>query len=133
MSQHGFFSCHKQVDYFSQAKQNTLPSELEIAEKHQEVANSNFHMSDPFGQFKAHAKVTLSYLSQAERGVKSEWISVEERLPRVDETVLGFTSNNKIRIVWIDKGSKEFDNMDLMEDIDERYTHWMPLPNPPKK
>lgn len=55
------------------------------------------------------------------------WISVDERLPEDDHTVL----------VWSHRNSKEYFNVYdhgkwvIMETED--ITHWMPLPEPPKE
>ena len=72
-----------------------------------------------------------------------EWISVEDRLPEDDELVLVF---------WLNEDGHYFD-MDYIEEKmwgdwfnraehlniaggncseDAPYTHWMPLPEPPK-
>ena len=75
----------------------------------------------------------------------SEWISVKDRLPELDQKVLvvSATYPNKINgavrrfedIGWYweqhhsgdlnDDGNYEFDD-------DYTYTHWMPLPEPPE-
>lgn len=74
-------------------------------------------------------------------GMKMEWISVENRLPKEGDTVLcynsmictGFYQNEYCPF----EESKKGWNLDLSEDeldICEDYevTHWMPLPNPPE-
>jgi hypothetical protein len=63
----------------------------------------------------------------------SEWISVDDRLPKAGEWAL-----------WLD-GEKTMGNYDLFHHVDKidsrkealvnyihNYTHWMPLPAPPK-
>lgn len=61
---------------------------------------------------------------------QSEWISVEERLPPVNSTVLIYTSLHTIAIwhyieagIWVTGQGYEVTIGD---------THWMPLPEPPK-
>ena len=60
---------------------------------------------------------------------QSEWISVEERLPERTGKYLVFTYNRRLYIGdFIDHycdGNPQFD--------DYKVTHWMPLPEPPKK
>lgn len=60
---------------------------------------------------------------------QSEWISVEERLPERTGKYLVFTYNGRLYIGdFIDHycdGNPQFD--------DYKVTHWMPLPEPPKK
>ena len=60
---------------------------------------------------------------------RSDWISVEERLPKRTGKYLVFTYNRRLYIGdFIDHycdGNPQFD--------DYKVTHWMPLPEPPKK
>ena len=57
-----------------------------------------------------------------------EWISVEERLPKPLEEVLVHYEDGKVSVgVWFELFSHFFG-----EDDDNRVTHWMPLPEPPK-
>lgn len=63
-----------------------------------------------------------------------EWISVEDRLPPVDEWVLFFdgdrtmdTSNCPIYMDKLDKRGEALCN------YLHNYTHWMPLPNQPEE
>lgn len=59
---------------------------------------------------------------------KTEWISVEERLPDSVGKYLVFTLDRRVYLCdFIDhycNGDAQFD--------DYRVTHWMPLPMPPK-
>lgn len=59
------------------------------------------------------------------------WISVKERLPQDEESVLvwgcGF-----IEIGWYDASDKCWCTDDFDYD-DDQVTHWMPLPEPPKE
>jgi hypothetical protein len=69
----------------------------------------------------------------------SDWISVEDRLPQVDEYVLICTSNNKVAIstMYIPKdmygnvlGSKEWKGSGTMT---RSITHWQPIVLPKKE
>ena len=57
---------------------------------------------------------------------KSEWISVEERLPEMYEDVLYFNGHS----VGVDFICS--DGMWCEEDVHNDVTHWMPLPEAPK-
>ena len=67
-----------------------------------------------------------------------KWISVEERLPVIGETVLAFRGDFMEVLVY-DKhhGQEEFYYMDecgyWQEAFRPSVTHWMPLPEPPKE
>jgi hypothetical protein len=75
-----------------------------------------------------------------------EWINVNDRLPKLNESVLSYGKDGKIiqtkyttynKITWgyaIGRRDKWFeyithDNFAMHFDT----THWMPLPEPPKK
>lgn len=61
----------------------------------------------------------------------SEWISVEERLPEVGESVLGYTKErDECFVVTYSNTFKSFFSGQFPND---NITHWMPLPEPPKK
>lgn len=62
---------------------------------------------------------------------KTEWISVEERLPEVGTRVVGYDYESNVRCYfitedrwWIDEGWNTAKGWGI--------THWMPLPMPPK-
>lgn len=60
-----------------------------------------------------------------------EWISVKDRLPGFNIDVLAYSQYGEIRITCIDN-SGGFDTYPFSSDVHE-VTHWMPLPEPPKK
>ena len=62
----------------------------------------------------------------------SEWVSVEERLPEKDSTILCYFKNGRIDVC---KYCKVFE-MEFVENavcVTEQITHWMPLPTPPNR
>ena len=63
-----------------------------------------------------------------------EWISVKDRLPeKKDEYYLfgGYTSDNKWESRSEHWATKDEHNKKLISLVG--YTHWMPLPEPPKQ
>ena len=56
-----------------------------------------------------------------------EWVSVEDRLPEENTTVIVATDN---RIVF--QCLYSYDGWDLWDDNDVNITHWQPMPQPPK-
>lgn len=66
------------------------------------------------------------------------WISVDERLPEVDEKVLTFARNKYDGSWFMDitswTGVKNHDEYKFWGYGDSmKVTHWMPLPEPPKE
>lgn len=57
---------------------------------------------------------------------QSEWISVDERLPDIDERCLLSMENRITKYRWVVIGYYH-------TNYDEYVTHWMPLPMPPKE
>jgi hypothetical protein len=62
------------------------------------------------------------------RATQSEWISVEERLPETETSVLVCTERGYIFLSW---ASNEDVFWFYNENEDDRVTHWQPLPEPP--
>jgi hypothetical protein len=66
------------------------------------------------------------------------WISVEDRLPKVGDFVVGYEKGEGIIFVCIRMlGVEGSDGHWYISKGDELYwadfTHWMPLPDPPKE
>jgi len=57
------------------------------------------------------------------------WISVKDRLPKIECEVLVYSKENLIQIVSYNIRNDLFINYELIYDD---VTHWMPLPKPPK-
>lgn len=55
------------------------------------------------------------------------WISVDDRLPEENTTVIVATDNG---IVF--QCLYSYDGWDLWDDNDVNITHWQPMPQPPK-
>ncbi len=62
------------------------------------------------------------------------WISVEDRLPKIGEMVLTCTSFGEIAMEYYQKTLNGFADKTVPSKRDVSYyvTHWQPLPEPPK-
>ena len=59
----------------------------------------------------------------------SEWISVKDRLPKLNQEILGY---EKDIVYW--GFYSQFGFLDTLEECERKETtHWMPLPNPPQE
>lgn len=59
---------------------------------------------------------------------RDQWISVSERLPEPNKTVLGITENNKVVFCyWY------LTNENEMATMNSGVKYWMPIPEPPRK
>lgn len=59
-----------------------------------------------------------------------KWVSIKDRLPKKHEDVLAFRPDDGIiitRLSWM------LDSEPIWADEVSNYTHWMPLPEPPKE
>ena len=65
----------------------------------------------------------------------NNWISVKDRLPEKDSTVLIYTEAHDTYMAKIYKDSEAWpiSNSCGCCGREERFTHWMPLPQPPKE
>jgi hypothetical protein len=61
-----------------------------------------------------------------------KWISVEDRLPEIADTVIVYIQNGVIDIAWRTPGGN-WDTYSGRFFKDDKITHWMPLPKPPKE
>jgi hypothetical protein len=60
-----------------------------------------------------------------------QWISVEDKLPDIDDYVIWYYESGAMAIWEIDKDM----NLEWLKKRSrgDRITHWMPLPQPPKE
>ena len=97
-------------------------------------------LQNHFGQDLAYLGEDLQYCQEAVQFAPSvdaepKWISVKERLPEDQRSVLTVNGHGEIRIMglWSKRGDEwtwvHNDRMMHYNDI----THWMPLPEPPKE
>jgi len=73
-----------------------------------------------------------------------EWIKCSDRLPEIDKKVLALIENRRCICEWggeewyddyfIDTPNEKFFDsyFDIKKYINDKITHWLPLPNPPK-
>ena len=59
-----------------------------------------------------------------------KWISVNDKLPENDNSVLVAFDNRTVDHDWYDK---EFNHWSRLRYDTRKITHWMPLPNQPEK
>lgn len=76
----------------------------------------------------AYEYIEFAWKMWQARAAQSEWISVEERLPETETSVLVFTERGYIFLSW---ASNEDVFWFYNENEDDRVTHWQPLPEPP--
>jgi hypothetical protein len=66
----------------------------------------------------------------AELEAQSQWVSVEDRLPEIADSVLLFHPDWALEVSRFRRGAEYPLHIGLCEDS---ATHWMPLPTPPEK
>ena len=81
-------------------------------------------------------------MKNAELKKQSQWVSVDDELPALEERVLLKTQSNEVVTGWLRKLTEDdiyfcFGNEFSVWDFDFNYdlgaaTHWMPLPEPPE-
>ena len=76
----------------------------------------------------AYDHIEFAWRAWQARAAQSEWISVQDRLPEIDTTVLVCTERGEIFSSW---ASNEEVFWFYGEEEDNRVTHWQPLPAPP--
>ena len=74
-----------------------------------------------------YAKLAIDALEKENGVTVQEWVSVEDRLPEENTTVIVATDNG---IVF--QCLYSYDGWDLWDDNDVNITHWQPMPKPPK-
>ncbi len=110
-------------------------SEEEIERLSQEITGtqSTFAYS-PTRNFKngVFEGIRKSLSLSAQEGKEEGWISVEDRLPPFNKNVLAISNIGWIKITFVDSEGK-LDVYELEGDEGYRWTHWQPLPAPPKQ
>lgn len=81
----------------------------------------------------AHRCCDLCYLMGRKDG--PPWISVKDRMPDKDSTVLIYTEAHDTYMAKIYKDGEAWpiSNSCGCCGTEEKFTHWMPLPQPPKE
>lgn len=71
--------------------------------------------------------------------MKAEWISIDDKKPNIKEGVLVCLNNGFITVAYLVETEIAY-NWQIFGDLDtflvdkkDKVTHWMPLPEPPKK
>lgn len=106
-----------------------MTREKEISKVALEYANEEIVVA-PYDAFMAGAQWADTH---------PHWISVEDELPRDDEFYLCVVGGD-IEVLFYNEGLEEFYEFYVTkeehlscDDLTQRVTHWMPLPQPPKK
>ena len=81
------------------------------------------------GDTYAYSHADYAWQAWQARAQQSAWISVEDRQPETETTVLICTKRGDIFSSW---ASNEDVFWFYGEEEDNRVTHWQPLPEPPK-
>ena len=66
--------------------------------------------------------------------MQNDWISIEDKLPEIEQSVLVWMGNWLGDLMWVRtyKGNGEWEDEYGYWQKDEPITHWMELPKPPK-
>lgn len=99
----------------------------EAADRLEELESKQENLIDYNADLNNRLDKAESYIEKLEKQLSEkqpEWISIEDRLPEPMESVLIYDHKNKrIAICRFGKCST---------DVGSFYSHWMPLPEPPK-
>lgn len=100
-----------------------------------DVPNSVFKSQKIAGQkfdFLAGYQAAKDHNADASKMV---WISVKDRLPDKDQTVLIYTDGHETYLakIYEDGEAWPVSNSCGCCGTEEKFTHWMPLPQPPKE
>lgn len=98
----------------------------------EELAEESAHiLCKELGDYRAFEFLRDNYLAGYEAG-RPKWVSVKERLPRKELTVLTYSTDKALRfgnIALHGRWEVERDGMEWTEEV----THWQPLPTLPTK
>ena len=59
-----------------------------------------------------------------------EWIAIKDQLPQEGKVVLLCDQGGYMTVAWLELGRFYFESMVWFP---HEFTHWMPLPKPPKQ
>ena len=113
-------------------------NQIELLEK--QLAFWKHHCTGLANELKKEEEIANHYAEMLDKTeeelnderAKSEWISVEERLPKHLEKVLVCDTEQKmVTAVYIDYGNGKGDWGTAVR-LTNKVTHWMPIPEPPK-
>ncbi len=78
-------------------------------------------------------ETVIRMINQIPISLGNKWVSVDKakELLKINEKVICYTNKHRTVFSWLDGGTNEFDDNDISED--EFYTHFKPLPSPPKQ
>lgn len=105
-----------------------MTKEEQINDKACELAKKYFPDEDNIwarGNIEA-TKVKLACLEMAKYLQEEQWISVEDELPKKENGYLVSDGTGVLFGYWVD-------GFWMPSELSGDITHWMPLPNPPKK
>ena len=118
---------------------------MDVREKLEVIAHLGDHISykENIGIFydSALANVIEDAYMELKSGVTvQEWISVDDRLPKNDVMVIGYTPCDGFMFVGYYHEEPKYDwkvwrivtAMRSTKVMTKKVTHWMPLPQPPK-
>lgn len=97
-----------------------------------EEAIKKFEESEDWYLYKDYEKREKSFKAGVQWGIKSKWISVDDRLPDENTSVLVCNANGttyderEADIAYLENG--QFDGVWCGREL--KVTHWMPLPDP---
>lgn len=116
---------HEVVEFVSIDRITQLETELAAA-----LAQANVNEQSQAQQ--NHSEDALNMVQSQAQQTESQWISVEERLPKAHTTVLVVTNFDCIYTCRLPVIVAKNSALDLENGIRERFTHWMPLPPAPE-
>ena len=122
----------------NKAKAKVTSVELEIG--HTTGVSSQINRLIQAQNLLTYCHSRLSDIDPASLRAKGEWLSVEDRLPQeggaVCENVILFMDNGLVTVGWLNQITNRGYYLDTINDVVikaplSRFTHWMPLPEPP--
>lgn len=112
---------------------NGVMSAKDKRDKYIEVAAAQTYMLDPAYRhnkrdYDIAVRAFMCGAHWSDNNPISAWVSVEEQLPPINEMFFAAYANGDMRIKYF---TDEDDRAEYLEE-DKWFTHWMPMPKPPK-